>query len=243
MIPNNAFTTTPIVSAFLPPKDEPYQPLSSKSRGGIALNDASLGRDYQNWVVSYDGANILVAPQDGATAFSLPVAGVLSVSLAFDNNMNVILAWMDSVGAKLYWFDNENYVTSDFAAISCRVTIDDVRPWYNASSDVIFTYTNANKLYWRQQRDQYAIEYTVGSTTGLLRKVGLNQLSRLQFELTAPITIAPAAGMMTLTFDTAIANTVYLPLGGFIGVGVSVNAIIDWGDGNTESAKDRKSVV
>jgi hypothetical protein len=183
MIPNNAFTTQPIVSAFLPPKDEPYQPLTSKSRGGVALNDASQGRDYQNWVVSYDGANILVAPQGGSTAFTLTVAGVLSVSLAFDNNMNPVIAWMDAVGAKLYWFNNVTFVTTPFAATSCRVTIDDVRDFYNADSDVIFAYTNAGTLYWRQQRDQYAIQRTVGTTTGLLQKVGLNQLNRLQFQL------------------------------------------------------------
>jgi hypothetical protein len=184
MIPNNAFTPTPIVSPFRPPKDEPYQPLTSKSRGGIALNNPTLGRDYQNWVVSYDGANILVAPQGGSTAFTLPVAGVLSVSLAFDNNMNPVIAWMDAVGAKLYWFNNVTFVTTPFPATSCRVTIDDVRDFYNADSDVIFAYTYGTNLYWRQQRDQYAIEYTVpGSTTGLLQKVGLNQLNRLQFQL------------------------------------------------------------
>jgi hypothetical protein len=184
MIPNNAFTTpTPIVSAFLPPKDEPYQPLTSKSRGGIALNDASQGRDYQNWVVSYNGTNILVAPQGGSTVFTLTVAGVLSVSLAFDNNMNPVIAWMDSVGAKLYWYNNTNFVTTPFSATSCRVTIDDVRDFYNANSDVIFAYTYGTNLYWRQQRDQYATEYTVGSTTGLLQKVGLSELNRLQFQL------------------------------------------------------------
>jgi hypothetical protein len=184
MIPNNAFTTpTPIVSAFLPPKDEPYQPLTSKSRGGVALNDASLGRDYQNWVVSYNGSDILVAPQAGSTVFTLTVAGVLSVSLAFDNNMNPVIAWMDSVGAKLYWYNNTNFVTTPFSATSCRVTIDDVRDFYNANSDVIFAYTYGTNLYWRQQRDQYATEYTVGSTTGLLQKVGLSELNRLQFQL------------------------------------------------------------
>jgi len=183
MIPNNAFTTQPIVSPFRPPKDEPYQPLTSKSRGGIALNNPSKGRDYQNWVVSYDGSDILVAPQGGSTAFTLTVAGVLSVSLAFDNNMNPVIAWMDAVGAKLYWFNNVTFVTTAFAATSCRVTIDDVRDFYNADSDVIFAYTNAGTLYWRQQRDQYATQRTVGSTTGLLQKVGLNQLNRLQFQL------------------------------------------------------------
>ena len=185
MIPNNAFTPQPIVSAFLPPKDEIYQPLTSKSRGGIALNNPTQGRDYQNWVVSYDGSNILVAPQGGATAFTLAVPNVKTVSLAFDNNMNVILAWMDNVGAKLYWYNNTNYVTTPFTATSCRVTIDDVSPWYNASSDVIFAYTNNNTLYWRQQRDQYATQYTVGPTNAnaILTKVGLNVGNRLQFEL------------------------------------------------------------
>ena len=76
MIPNNAFTPQPVISAFRPPKDEIYQPLTSKSRGGIALNNPTQGRDYQNWVVSYDGSNILVAPQGGATAFTLAVPNV-----------------------------------------------------------------------------------------------------------------------------------------------------------------------
>jgi surface protein len=43
----------------------------------------------------------------------------------------------------------------------------------------------------------------------------------------------PSGGNLVMTFNTQTANTVYLPLGGD---GGSVNAVIDWGDGNTALA-------
>ena len=43
----------------------------------------------------------------------------------------------------------------------------------------------------------------------------------------------PAGGNLVMTFNTSSANTVYLPLGGY---GGTVNATIDWADGNTELA-------
>jgi len=186
MIPGNTFTTVPDPAAFLPPYDESFAPLRQTVPGGIAIGNASRGRDYQNWRVLYSEGLITVAPVAGAVAFSLPVPDVLTVSLAFDNNMGIVLAWQSPAGANLYYFDTVAgaYATRLFTGVtSCRVVVDDERGFYTPASDVIFGYTQAGALYWRQQRDRYDVERQVGLTANLLVKLAPNINRRLQFAL------------------------------------------------------------
>ncbi len=186
MIPSNAFTPVPDPAPYLPPYDLPFTKLEHVVRGGIAIGDASKGRDYQNWQVRYQGGNIEVLPVGGSVAFSMTVAGVQTLSLAFDNNMGIVLCWMASNGANLYYFNTLTaaYTTRNFNDItSCRVVVDDGRDFYTAASDVIFGYTRAGNLYWRQQRDRYDVEYLVGPTANLLVKMAPNINRRLQFAL------------------------------------------------------------
>ncbi len=186
MIPSNSFTPTPLVSPFQYPYSDPYLPLSQNVLGGIAIGDASAGRQVRVWNVSYDGVNINVKPADDVVVFSLTTPGVLTVSLAFDNNMGLVIAWTTSTGANLYYYDTLTlqYVTRFFINISsCRVCIDDANDFYSAESDVIFSYTLSNNLYWRQQRDRYDIERLIGATTNTLIRAAPNTGNRLQFEL------------------------------------------------------------
>lgn len=186
MIPLNTFTPTPIVSDFIDPYGRPYNPLSQYVMGGLAIGDASAGREVQVWNVAYNGANITVRPEVGAVAFSMAQSDVQSVSLAFDNNMGLAIAWTTSSGANLYYFDTLTtaYTTQFFPGItSCRVCVDDARDFYAAQSDVIFSYTLSNTLYYRQQRDRYDIQYTIGATTKRLIRAAPNVGNRLQFQL------------------------------------------------------------
>lgn len=186
MIPANAFTPIPIVSNFQYPYNEPYSPLSQNVYGGVAIGDASLGRQVKVWNVSYNGSFINVKPADGPIAFSLEQGGVLSVSLAFDNNMGLVIAWTTTSGASLYYFNTltSTYITRFFADISsCRVCVDDAREFYSANSDVIFSYTRSGTLYYRQQRDRYDVEYTIGTTSKQLIRAAPNVGNRLQFQL------------------------------------------------------------
>jgi len=186
MIPLNTFTPTPIVSAFQAPYNEQYFPLSQNVLGGVAIGNPALGRQVKVWNVSYNGAFINVKPIDGPVAFSLAAAPVTSVSLAFDNNMGLAIAWTTGTGANLYYFDTltTQYITRNFPGISsCRVCVDDARDFYLAQSDVIFSYTLAGSLYWRQQRDRYDNQYLIGATTKTLIRAALNVGNRLQFEL------------------------------------------------------------
>jgi hypothetical protein len=186
MIPGGNFTTIPVVTALQPPYDLPYDPVSQIVPGGIALSDPSEGRLYQNWEISYDGANINIKPVLSSVVFTLPMPGVLTVSLAFDNNMGLAFAWQTLAGSNLYYFDTDlsAYTTKIFpGTTSCRVCVDEPRDYYNADSDVMIGYTRSNTLYYRQQRDKYNIEYTVGATNRTLRKMAPSLGNRLQFEL------------------------------------------------------------
>lgn len=186
MIPANAFTPTPVVSNFQYPYDEAYSPLSQNVYGGVAIGDASLGRQVRVWNVSYNGAYINVKPSDGTVVLSLAQTGVLTVSLAFDNNMGPVIAWTTTTGANLYYYDTltSSYITRFFSDIlSCRVCVDDAREFYTANSDVIFSYTKLGNLYYRQQRDRYDTEYTIGATTKTLIRAAPNVGNRLQFQL------------------------------------------------------------
>jgi hypothetical protein len=189
MIPGGEFTNIPQVSTYNPPLNEPYSPLYQKVWGGVALNDGSLGRMVQYWEVSYDGTNININPEGGSVEFSVAQANVETVSLGFDANMNPILGWQRAGTSSIYYY---NGITSSYDTLtisgttSCRVFLDDPRDFNTADSDVMIAYTKSNTLYYRQQRDNYTIEYTIGPTLKLLIKAGLNNLNRLQFELIEP---------------------------------------------------------
>lgn len=186
MIPGNTFTVTPIVSPYPYPDSLPYDPLSQIVNGGLALNDATHGRLYQYWNASYDGTRINIKPVGGAVAMSLAETGVLTVSLAFDINMQPTLAWTTLSGAYLYYYDTitQHFIRTYYPGYtSCRVSVDDAANYYSGQSDVIFGYTAANVLYYRQQRDRYLFPYFIGNVRGVLRKLGLNLGSRLQFQV------------------------------------------------------------
>lgn len=188
-VPLNTFTTPAIYSPFLPPIDDPvYDPLSMRATGGIDIGDGSQGREVQFWTCSYDGTDINVVPEVTGSSFALPVADVLSCCLAFDSNMAVAICYTKADGGYLYYF---NSLSSTFQTLfladvsSCRVAVDKTAPFFDAQSDVIFAYIDASDiLHWRQQRDRYAIEYTVGPAVAgkPLARMGPNEENRLQLQ-------------------------------------------------------------
>ena len=186
MIPASAFTVLPDTSVFIPPFSDRYKPFEMRTRGGAAIGNASQGRDTQYWKVKYAGAIISVGIYAQLPVFTLAVTGIETVSLAFDNNMGITLAWQIGSTSTIYYFDTIAlaYITKTFTGTtSCRICVDDERSFNNANSDVIFAYTTGSSLHWRQQRDRYDVEYTVGPTTKKIRRLAPNSNRRLQFEL------------------------------------------------------------
>ena len=186
MIPGNSFTTSPVARSILYLGGLQYTPLTQQVMGGIALNDPSKGRLYQQWTVNYDGSHIVINPISQAAVFTLAAAGVTSVSLAFDNNMGVVIAWTTGAGANLYYYDTPTamYITRYFPDISsCRVCVDDPREFNSGQSDVMFGYMYGGNLCYRQQRDRYDIQYTIQPSSKQLVNMGFSDENRLQFNM------------------------------------------------------------
>lgn len=187
-IPLDTFTPVPVVLGFLPPLNEAYLPLYMRATGGVALGDGSQGREIQFFSIEYLAGSIVVKSQAGAIVFSMAVANITTLCLAFDSNMNVTICYTKADGSYLYFF---NAVSGLFetmflaGANSCRVCVDKPTFFFNTNSDVLWTYSLAGVVYWRQQRDRYTIQRTVGPLTAgqTLRKVGPSLGNRLQIEM------------------------------------------------------------
>lgn len=188
VIPLNAWTPIPQPVAFNAPGDEPYVALSEIVRGGVGISDGGQGRDVQDWTFYYTGTDIKIKDEAGVDEYTLTVAGVLTLSGSFDANMRPAMTYQTAGGSVLYYYSTvaEAYDTITIAdGTSCRVALDDYRDIYNAASDILWFYVRGTTLYWRQQRDRYVTEYTVGAVTAgmLLKRVGQNVQRRFQCEL------------------------------------------------------------
>lgn len=194
MLPSNAISAVAVYAPYLAPDSADTQDVESLEQGGIAISDASQGRQVQDWrayITTTAGVSTVnVAPRISGTPVTTVFVGtglITEVSLAFDSNMNTAICYIEAGVLKLRWYNTltSSYQTDTYAgATSGRVSTDDKRATQEGPSDVIFGYTRANVLYWRQQRDRYTVEYTVGPSSSLiLKRIGMNQKNRLQFEL------------------------------------------------------------
>lgn len=194
MIPTG-FTPKPVVSAFFPPYDEDYTPLSETVLGGFAINDGSKGRKTQRWVVYWDAVASAIGVTDESGVLKLSVSRsylVTTVSMAFDANMNPAIAYQSSTGSHLYWYDSaaSGYTTLTIAdGTSCRAGLDLIDNVLAAQSDILFAYIREENLYYRVQRERYATERLIGPAIpgGILYRVAPDKGGRLQFKIGKPL--------------------------------------------------------
>lgn len=188
-LPTGVMTPVPIISPYLPPLDEDYDPLVSAVTGGTNIGDGAAGRDVQRWTAFYDSGVINVADEAGTIQFTRATVGVTTLSLAFDGNMAVTLGYQTAAGSNLYWFDPTvpGYTVLTVSGTdSCIAATDDARQFNVGASDVLLFYTRDKHLYYRQLRDRYGSEYLVGPAQFKLLRAGINVKYRFQVELGNP---------------------------------------------------------
>lgn len=190
MIPNEALSSSGVFSEFLFPRDEVTRSLESRDLGGIALSDPSQGLRVKAWTARYNGNDITVEAEDVApVAVISPGGDVTEISLTFDQNMQPSIAYFQDDVAYHYWFDTliNDYRTTEYPnALYPRITLDDKRALSTGDSDIILTYVRDGALYYRQQRDRFGDERLLSeSVAGVLRRFGMNQGNRLQWEFLA----------------------------------------------------------
>lgn len=194
MLPDNVLSSRVMRGDFAGVRALPPHDGIDFHSGGVALNDASMGMEYQVWQ-----AEIKTDPQSTAQWIEVSAPNsppitvhsghdITEVSLSFDLNMQLALAWVEAGQAYLMWFDNTvpGIVTTTLAAdvANPRIINDELRPAFSAGSDIILAYLRGGALYYRQQRDRYQTERLLdaGPWTDLIR-IGMNSKNRLQFEL------------------------------------------------------------
>jgi len=195
MLPGDGqLSTVAVPGNFLSPDSLNVTAEVDYERGGLALNDPSLGIAYQDWRANLDidtGAVTATPLTTGSPSVILTVPGMIGMSFAFDRNMRPSVAYQTETGSFL-WFYNSLTEATDTISLGQvgipRLTHDDKRYFTDSTSDVICAYVGAGALIYRQQRDRFLVEYTL--RTGLpssarLVNIGMNDNNRLQFELEA----------------------------------------------------------
>lgn len=192
MLPGNVASSVSMPGELLAPDNIGSSLFVDYERGGVAIADASLGLDYQDWQCKYNDAtgNVFINPVGSPDVLFINIAGASEMSFAFDQSMRPVLAYMIGTLGKLRWYDSlaGAFVVSDFPDIrSPRLTLDDKREMQRANSDVIFAYIKANgDLCYRQQRDRYETErvlHTGVDPSNRLVAVGMGNNFRLHFEI------------------------------------------------------------
>ncbi|ASL01759.1 hypothetical protein [Xanthomonas citri] len=166
-------------------------------RGGVARNDASQGLDVATWEVTLDQGAVLLSKEGGAPVKLFERGGIDNIGLAFDQNMRPVVSFAEGDMVVIWWFDpvqGAQVFTELAQGQSPRITLDDHRLQLVGSSDVILAYQRDQVLYYRQQRDRFAIERQIATgVTDVLDAIGMSTAWRLQYRfrpLTSDVLLA-----------------------------------------------------
>lgn len=181
---------TPILGEFLFERTETL--ISCSFRGGVDINDSSLGLNVKQWLCYYENNNIYLTNND----YTLPllilenISNLTSISACFDQNMQIQIAYLLNNTGYLYWFDPSlnSYTTILLSTNlnSLLIILDDIRDFNLANSNCTLGYVFNNTLILRYQSERYTIEHVFKSNLPnkvKLKAMGLTDKFRIQFKL------------------------------------------------------------
>jgi len=193
---NNRLHTAP-VARFLGARATIITRLKDYDDGGIALNNPTQGLRMQTWHAwlqepYLEASKIIFKPNYGNSFVVFEASNLAGFSFSFDVNMQPVIAYSilnDQCYIRFY-----STVINDFdilpigKVITPCVALDDRRAIASSNylnSDVIVAYVKDNNLYCRFSRDRYSIENFLWSGVPPLKKIGMNEKRRFQFEFEA----------------------------------------------------------
>jgi len=216
-MPDDVFSSLSIDAAFLGGRSLPVKNELDYESGGFAIQDPSRGLLCNIWRarILNDKTEIVLdaraSSADGQSVspfVAITGVNITEVSISFDQNMRPAIAYVEDGTPKLNWYDTTipgQTTTSYPGIVTPRVSLDDKRMLQSQISDVIFAYIRSeggqNRIFYRQQRDRYTIEYDptedldpatraeyramVDESPGLI-KIGMNRQLRMQFMFRNP---------------------------------------------------------
>jgi hypothetical protein len=205
MLPNHRLSAVPNYAPFLAPRDRLKSPLVDYHIGGNDIDDASGGLRVKIWSARYLDGQIYLAAVGVPPVSVLTIANVANFSFCFDQEMRPVIAYELTGGdSALRWWnpDEAEFQTITLTgARSPRVTLDDSRPDALAESDVLCTYLIGAGLYFREQRDAFAVPYLLEDAFGadrVIGRFGMNQRLAVQWQRVTALEADPAEPAATL---------------------------------------------
>lgn len=219
MLPSGDIVTTSINSPFLK-GDATGRPtlLEDYELGGIALNDTISGRNSQTWKCWYSGTSIFINSQINSTPieYLTGLSNITELSFTFDTSMQPIIAYMQLGILNLRYYSTSllSFTTITITeAISPILSYDDKRDAFTSTSDAQLFYIKNSNIYYRQQRDNYSIEYLFTSNvpSGRILNVGMNYLNRLQViykkDIAEPISAKTVKAELYSNYNNILVDT------------------------------------
>jgi len=196
-IPNSSLSSLPILGLYLNPDNLDTFNLQDYELGGIGLNDTSQGMRYQTWTLQLVGDDVIISAPEWPQTILFDLTDTLSIdpitelSLAFDQNMNPFVAFVQGNQARFWWYDSDlpgiTFTNLPAGARTPRCCLDDKRETQTPTSDIILSYIEDDKLYYRYQGERYITAHLLkADVTGNLVKVGMNNQNRLQWTIQDP---------------------------------------------------------
>lgn len=186
MIPQHTFMMAPPTSPFLWGAELLSTATESWEMGGVGISDPSGGLTYQLWhgVLDLDTGTVLLDAPNTPQFVLYSEAGITQMDFSFDQNMKPCLAFTQNGVAKFWWYNTVNlqYETIILTGATTPLTLlDDKREGLLGSSDIILFYLRDGRLYYREQRDRFTVEYDSG-ISGIRRlvRVGFTEGLRVQ---------------------------------------------------------------
>jgi len=208
MIPNNRYSTKPIVGRFINDfenivrysncflsmndRDKVQSPYWDFTIAGKDIRDVSEGYLYQTWItyISIDFKTLFVYTTK-TKKYPIVITGynLSNCSLAFDENMYYYLTYMENGVLKFHYYETTTnsveVLELDDGSEYPYVTIDDFRTTQSLRNDVLLFYVRDRQVYHRRQRDRFLKEIYLGEMppdVKSLNRVNINNKYRLQFE-------------------------------------------------------------
>lgn len=234
-LPENTLSTIALPAPFVGARAIPTTSQTvDYENGGIAIQDASKGINFQSWRGFVENDMIYLEAPTVPKVLVYVGTNITELSISFDRNMNYCLAFVEDGLPKLRWYNTTvtGMVTTELDPNikNPRICHDDKRDSQTENSDIILAYLRDGRLYVRYQRDRYTIEYDptidlpveertafrtkVAEALGLI-KIGMNSGYRVQFMFRAPKRVnRPGTEEPTVNytlslnhFNTATGNT------------------------------------
>lgn len=186
MIPNHTFMMAPPSSPFLWGAELLSTDVESWEMGGVGISDPSKGLTHQLWhgVLDKDTGTVLLDAPNTPQFVLYSEAGITQMDFSFDQNMKPCLAFTQNGVAKFWWYNTVNLqyeIITLTGAMTPLTLLDDKREGLLGSSDIILFYLRNGRLYYREQRDRFTVEYDSGiSGVRRLVRVGFTEGLRVQ---------------------------------------------------------------